>query len=512
MRIGSSSSSRSTSTIAALVGEKFQQKDWKWFGCVKGGDLDECIYGVPYNSRRVVKFNPKTKAITFIGDDLGSSGWKWWGGVLDRKGCIYCIPYRSRRILKIDSVRGTTKLLDVVLPESGNWKWSSGVLAPDGCIYFMPYNARRILKLNPRDDTVSSIGDDFGGAQGQSGKYKFKGAVLGLDGCVYGIPFKYKRILKFDPSSQTTSFIGAEAQEYFQCGDGVVARDGNIYSANHHGTVLKIDVRNRSYGFVRNTHPISAAADGYASSTRSSPGNHGWGDPTVGQDGAIYWPPMDSCQMLKFDPVTNITCHVDGDFHGISTGRWVNGVLAKDGVIYCIPLLATRILAIDPFNELRRMLWRGMKTRPHHLGGLFDLDTTMLRSSMEEDGMSIIQRSVVSHWRDGRRLREDELSSLFFTAGGSSTQRSLRYMTNYEVAMQQYGQKRTLDILNECIPFHTVIDCEGTGFFPFVVAAQCKNVSLSAIYHFLRKDPAMIDAQHHCGVVSRGVIRSCENR
>ena len=56
---------------------------------------DDCIYGIPYNARRVVKFDPADKSLTEIGPDLGEGYGKWMGGVLDRNGSIYCMPYFS---------------------------------------------------------------------------------------------------------------------------------------------------------------------------------------------------------------------------------------------------------------------------------------------------------------------------------------------------------------------------------------------------------------------------------
>jgi hypothetical protein len=69
---------------------------------------------------------------------------------------MYCVQAdRSAQILKIDTINGTTTVIDVQVPEPNKIeRWISGALALDGCIYFMPYNARRTLKLDPENDSV----------------------------------------------------------------------------------------------------------------------------------------------------------------------------------------------------------------------------------------------------------------------------------------------------------------------------------------------------------------------
>jgi hypothetical protein len=56
------------SYLATLIGDVIQG-DEKWLAFVDGGD--GFFYGIPYNARRVVKFNPLDKSLTEIGPDLG---------------------------------------------------------------------------------------------------------------------------------------------------------------------------------------------------------------------------------------------------------------------------------------------------------------------------------------------------------------------------------------------------------------------------------------------------------
>ncbi len=139
------------------------------------------FYGIPFNARHVVKFNPVDKSLTEIGPDLGEGEGKWSCGVLANTGSIYCAPHFADHILKIDTIQGTVETLnDVELPEeTGDALWASGALATDNYIYYMPCNARRIMRLNPDNDTLSSVGDDLGGDE-----CKYSETVVGNDDCV----------------------------------------------------------------------------------------------------------------------------------------------------------------------------------------------------------------------------------------------------------------------------------------------------------------------------------------
>ena len=90
----------------------------------------------------------------------------------------------------------------------------------------------------------------------------------------------------------------------------------------------------------------------------------GWGDPIVGVDECIYWPPSYANCVLKFDPETQQLPSLVGDDLGEGRSKWVGGALASDGVIYCAPHLATQVLAIDPFKEFSTTLQTNMTLYP----------------------------------------------------------------------------------------------------------------------------------------------------
>merc|ERR1711908_45371 len=100
-----------------------------WDGGVLG--LDGHIYCIPRNGHqygmrvmRVDTVNSTTELIgaTFEGDDL------WMGGVRTPDGRIYCSPANASRFLCIDPQRRTTELVGDDLG-SGGFKWWGGVLA-----------------------------------------------------------------------------------------------------------------------------------------------------------------------------------------------------------------------------------------------------------------------------------------------------------------------------------------------------------------------------------------------
>ena len=410
-------------SLTTLIGDDIQG-DLKWSAFVDGGD--GFFYGIPFSARRVVKFNPLDKSWTEIGPDFGEGGFKWKCGVRANNSCIYCAPYTVEHILKINTNDGTVETLDdVELPERGFGLWASGALASDNHIYYMPYNARRIMRLNPNNDTLSSVGDDLG-----EGEFKYWGTVIGNDKCLYGIPDDATRIIKFDPTNpDTTSTIGEEAEEGFYCGgNGVLAGDGYIYAANRLGQVLQIDTTSNNYTWIGD--PIDSGR------------GKRWGDPIVGVDKCIYWPPYNANHLLKFDPETQQLPSLVGDDLGEEGHKWGAGALATDGAIYCIPSSSSRVLAIDPFKEFSVTLQTNMTLYPDELGHLFLKD-------------------------------EEQCIETFF-----------------ESSLRKFGGDKVFELIEECLP----LDAEWAGAHnhgilpPFMVAASCENCAASVIYYLLRRN------------------------
>ena len=77
---------------------------YKWRDFVDGGN--GCLYGIPYNARRVFQFNIEDKSVKEIGPDLGGCWRKYWNGIRAENGCIYCLPFRAEYSLKIITNQG----------------------------------------------------------------------------------------------------------------------------------------------------------------------------------------------------------------------------------------------------------------------------------------------------------------------------------------------------------------------------------------------------------------------
>jgi hypothetical protein len=80
--------------VATMVGKRIilsiGQNRSKWDGFVNGND--GFLYGIPYNARRVVKFNPVDKSMKMIGPILGEND-EWCCGIL-AKGGLHLLPTR----------------------------------------------------------------------------------------------------------------------------------------------------------------------------------------------------------------------------------------------------------------------------------------------------------------------------------------------------------------------------------------------------------------------------------
>ena len=413
--------------ISTLIGEELKG-DWEWQGTLAAPNGS--IYGIPSSAGRVMKFDPVSKSIIYIGPDFGDAKYiKWKDGAITDSGIIYCVPRSSDRgILKIDTnTDNVTELDRNVLPEQGYYMWESCAAALDGCIYFMPINARRIMKLDPNNnDAMSSVGDDLGCRE-----FKYSGTVVGMDGCVYGIPRWSKRIIKYDPFNGTTLFVGKKVSKVFKCkGRGALGRDGCIYALAENSEVLKIDTANNSHCFVGNS------IESY---------HEGWNDATLGIDGCIYWSPEYARRILKYDPHTNQKSLVGDDLetrHIGNTGfKWCGGCLASDGVIYCIPCAANWILSIDPWKEYTSSLKNNMLQHPFQLGCIFHPSDDMPNE------------------------------------------------TNFDRAVTKFGYEKALKAFEVCIPPAYEVGVI-PDLYPFMIAASCRNSELSVIYHLLRRAPS----------------------
>jgi hypothetical protein len=209
-----------------------------------------------------------------------------------------------------------------------------------------------------------------------------------------------------------------------------LAGDGNIYAVNKYGQVLKVDTTINKYTWIGD--PLYSEM------------GEGWGDPIVGDDKCIYWPPSSANRVLKFDPETQQLPSLVGD--DLSEGRvfkWNGGALAPDGKIYCIPYHSTQILTIDPFKEMSMTLQNNFRQHPQELGRVF--------------------------------VKDEECDGTF-----------------YNSAVRKFGIEKVFKVLvEECLPSDEewTVTRSGSSNLPlFMAAASCENSAVSVIYHLLRRN------------------------
>jgi len=470
--------------LTSHVGEKPSDSNFCNYSTFVDGH-NGFLYGIPAgrSARRVLKFDPKDQSHAAIGPDLGDGAFPftWRCGVFcDYNRAIYCPPSASVRghhthFLKIHTADDTVEILtNVALPSSETSEelsWQSGALADDNRIYFMPCSSRRILKLDPATETLTSVGADLGEEGG-----KYKGTVMGLDGCLYGIPCEAERIIKFDPSNpDTLTVVGesiANADDNFGCGNGVLGNDGHIYALSEDGRILKINTTKTNYSWI----------EGFP----SIPGE--WGDPIVGIDSCVYWPPDGDDGFIKFDPGSQkSTIAGSGDYCQNDYNSYLGGALASrsdvdnNGVIYCIPYNCEHILAIDPFNELSMTLEKRLYEFPKELGRLFakkkDDDCVKDDETFYENAARKFGTSTVL-----------ELLDKILPYDSSNTDSSL---------VAKYDEKNDPNISATTLKLQNKMRKDNDKHHPlFTIAASCENSHLDVIYHLLRRDVSSL-----CGYI-----------
>ena len=178
------------------------------------------------------------------------------------------------------------------------------------------------------------------------------------------------------------------------------------------------------------------------------------GDAILGIDGCIYWPPRYASRILKYDPHSNQSSLVGGDFGNVLY-KWYGGALATDGVIYSIPSSANRILAIDPLRELSVVMKTNMEEHPEELGFLFRINGTDTASSNR---------------------------------------------TNFDSAVTKFGVHKVFEIVQKCLPPANEV-CVVSRLYPFMIAASYKESPLSVIYFLLRQVPSLITCNSAVGSV-----------
>lgn len=219
-----------------------------YFGLV---NFNNFIYTIPSNSDSILKIDPSNNTFTVDVSNintttyptLGTNTAKFSGGVVGSDGNIYCIPNQARRVLRYNP---STKAITIsATPDVSGY--SAGVLANNNRIYMVPERANNIgivdisffstAGLAVNTTSITSFIDSSGGVTnisslGPTGARKFHSGVLAQNGQIYAIPYGQSRFLTIDTSNNratqiyplTNSNLGSDAYS-----GAVLGPNGKIY-------------------------------------------------------------------------------------------------------------------------------------------------------------------------------------------------------------------------------------------------------------------------------------------
>ena len=168
---------------------------------------DNCIYGIPYTAKYILKFNFSSCVSIMIGKKTKNSD--------HAKGGLRNFASNFLSVGKFFAGK-----LDFGV--------DCGVLGSDGCIYAAD-DKGVILKIDPSTDDYSWIGEKFSVGGDGWGK-----PTVGADSCIYWPPCCADKVLKFDVNLQQRTLVGdgqvsakagAEGNKWY---NGALVDDGFI--------------------------------------------------------------------------------------------------------------------------------------------------------------------------------------------------------------------------------------------------------------------------------------------
>jgi len=188
---------------------------------------DNYIYYMPYRycALQIMRLNADNDICSSVGDDLGEQGGKYIGTVVGNDDCVYGIPHESRRIFKYNPADpDTTSTVGGEEAEEGFYCAGNGVLGGDGYIY-AANGVGQVLKVDTANNNYAWIGDRIYSGNGLG----WGNAIIGVDKCINWPPLCANRALKFDPATQQLpSLVGDDLGErkWKWKGGALAATDG----------------------------------------------------------------------------------------------------------------------------------------------------------------------------------------------------------------------------------------------------------------------------------------------
>ena len=337
-----------------LIGPKLKG-EYKW---LRGLPIDNIIYGIPCHSGHVLKINALTNNVELLSWDESLPGappldqkWKYHGAaVSDFDGCIYCIPQAAEHVLKLDPLTDEITFIGSSFP--GVNKWYGGLLLPDGCIYGVCQNASGILKINPRTQECTMHGNF------PLGNYKWHGGVTHPNGNLYCIPAHANTVLKIEPCGMDEpklTEIGNDLRTGQHRSDGKYKFLGGAVG----GDYVYFFPSDADYVVEVNTKTDEVREVGPDLRDLEPMRHNKWQNGFTSVDGIVYGIPLKGHTVLRIIPpnvagnneegAQPIITTIGGPYAGLN--KWEGGVTADNGDMFCIPLNHKCTLRIRPLTN-----------------------------------------------------------------------------------------------------------------------------------------------------------------
>lgn len=231
-----------------------------------GGVIDrsgKIIVFIPYDANHVMLLDTESENVSFIGETYRNISGKWAGGVLANDGHIYCFPASSNKVLKINTVNKTTSEINIPVDVNDvtRDKWIGGVTRDKEKIYSAPFNHNSILCIDSVNQDVTLI--DIPAISNYEIKRLWIGGSVSLNNDIYFFPYDAPGVLKFLPGDATTFLIDdmqMDLQHKFS--GSVTTRSGKIIPAPCNSSQLAIldcSDGNENFEFFSNENALLIA-------------------------------------------------------------------------------------------------------------------------------------------------------------------------------------------------------------------------------------------------------------